>query len=59
MPSVKYNGPHVVLAKDEIQLLFELLPATREYDDIRMKFNNALDRAWEQSQYPKGRTTES
>lgn len=49
----------VVLAKDEIQLLFELLPATREYDNIRMKFNNALDRAWEQSQYPKGRTTES
>jgi hypothetical protein len=59
MPSVSYTGPRVVLNKEEIELLFALLPhLDKEYDDIRMKFNAALDKEWEKSQYPKGRVTE-
>ena len=51
MPSVSYAGPRVVLNKQEIELLFALLPhLDKEYDDIRMKFNAALDKEWEKSQ---------
>lgn len=56
---VGYSGPRVVLTKSEIELLFELLPKMdHDYDDLRMKFNRALDKDWEASQYPKGRVTE-
>lgn len=58
MATKAYRGPHVVLTREEIELVLDLLPTKdpdRIYDDIRMKCNKALDVEWEKAQWPKGR----
>ena len=55
MSKEAYKGPHVVLSKEEIQLVFDILPHRPEYSDLRIKFNRALDHDWEKAQWPKGR----
>ena len=59
MAKAPYSGPQLVLTKEEIELVFAILPKyDKDYDDIRMKINKCLDREWEARQYPKGRVTE-
>lgn len=58
MATKTYRGPHVVLTKEEVELVLELIPSKDPdgiYTDIRMKCNKALDLEWERLQWPKGR----
>lgn len=51
------GGPHVVLKKEELELVLRALPLTNDYSSLRARINKALDGEWEKRQYPKGRIT--